>query len=149
VHQNFTVYGNHPSRGKNPWRFRLVHIIFMTTNFVIKPPRVEHCREPTLICSYDCVFSPLALLSCGKIIPFFLTDPQTKLGQRGTKYSTSTIGVDLAHYDPIALTLTDVNELVVGGNHPGYQCPQSRGENDHNDDHPSQSARSSAKTNRK
>ena len=87
----------------------------MTINFAIKPPRVEHCRGPTLTCSYGCVFSPLALLSCGKIIPFFLTDPQTKLGQRGTEFATATTGVDLAHYDPIALTLTDVTVLAVGG----------------------------------
>ena len=86
----------------------------MTINFAIKPPRVEHCRGPTLTCSYGCVFSPLALLGCGKIIPFFLTDPQTKLGQRGTEFATARTGVDLAHYDPIALTLTDVTELAVG-----------------------------------
>ena len=115
MHQNFTLYGNHPSCGKNAWRIRLVYIIFMTTNVVIKPPRVKHCRGPTLICSYGCVFSPLALLSWGKTIPFLLTDPQTKLWQRGTEFATATTGVDLAHYDPIALTLTDVTELVVGG----------------------------------
>jgi hypothetical protein len=87
----------------------------MTTNFVIKPPRVEHCRGPTFICSYGCVFSLLALLSCWKITLFFLADPQTKLGQRGTEIATATICVDLAHYDPIAPTLTDVTELAVGG----------------------------------
>ena len=65
----------------------------MTINFVIKPRRVD----------------------CGKIIPFFLTNPQTQLGQRGTEFATATTGVDLAHYDPIALTLTDVTELAVGG----------------------------------
>jgi hypothetical protein len=31
------------------------------------------------------------------------------------EFSTATTGVDLAHYDPIALTLTDVTELVVEG----------------------------------
>ena len=87
----------------------------MTTNFVTKPPYVEHCRGPTLICSYGCVFSPLALLSCRKIIPFFRTDSQTKLGQRGTEFATATAGVDLAHYDTIAPTLTDVTKLAVGG----------------------------------
>ena len=86
----------------------------MTTDFVIKPPRVEHCG-PTLIYSYGCVFSLLALLSCGKIILFFLTNPQTKLGQRGTEFATATTGVDLANYVPIAPTLTDVTELAVGG----------------------------------
>jgi hypothetical protein len=41
------------------------------------------------------------------------------------------------------------NRIGCGGSHPGYQCPQYRGENYQivNEDHPSQSARSSAKTN--
>ena len=78
-------------------------------------PHVEHCRGPTLACSYGCVFSPLALLSCGTIIPFFLTDPQTKLGQQGTEFAAAITGVDLAHYNPIALTLTNETELAVGG----------------------------------
>ena len=84
-------------------------------NFVTKPSCVKHCHGPTLICSHGCIFSPLAPLSCGMIIPFFLTDHQTKLGQRGTEFSTATTGVDLAHYDPIAPTLTDITELAVGG----------------------------------
>jgi hypothetical protein len=70
-------------------------------------------------------FSPLSLLSCGKIIPFFLVDPQTKLGQGGTEFATATTGVDIAHYDSIAPTLTDVTELAVGGIILG-----------HNEDHP-------------
>ena len=46
----------------------------------------------------------------------FLTDPQTKLGQRGTEFATATTGVELAHYNPIApSTLTDVTELAVAG----------------------------------
>jgi hypothetical protein len=45
------------------------------------------------------IFTAIALLSCGKAIPFCLTAPQTKLGQRGGRqFVTATTGIDLAHY---------------------------------------------------
>ena len=48
----------------------------------------------------------------------FSNRPSNKAGgaaRDGICHSYSTTGVDLAHYDPIALTLTDVTEVAVWG----------------------------------
>ena len=76
-------------------------------------------------------------------------DPQKKLGQRGTQSAIAITGVDPVHYDPIVPTLTDVTELSVGGNHPGYTCPQSRDEHDRTEYPRSKFNRGSKKTNKK
>ena len=89
--------------------------VYTTTNFATKPPRIEHYRGPTWICSYGCAYLLQVLLSYAKTILFSPMDPQTKLGQRGTQSAIAITGVDPVHYDPIVPTLTDVTELAVGG----------------------------------
>ena len=84
-------------------------------NFATKPPRLEHYRGPTLICSYGCAYLLQVLLTYTKTTLFSPMDPQTKLGQRGTQSAIAITGVDPVLYDPIVPTLTDVTELAVGG----------------------------------
>jgi hypothetical protein len=85
-----------------------------------------------LIYSYGCVISTVALLSCGKIIPFFLTDPQTKLGAVRDGICHSYNRGRPCPLRPNCPYTHRCDRIGCGGNHPGYQCPQSRGENDHN-----------------
>jgi hypothetical protein len=113
----------------------------MTTNFVTKPPRVEHCRGANIHMQLWLRIFTASSIHLRKDYFLFSNGTPSKARAARDGICHSYNRGKPCPLRPNCPYTHRCNRIGCGENHPGYQCPQSRGENDHNENHTSQSVR--------